>query len=132
MVIYHYMYSVCSSNSGSLSKFLKNSALLYYRRGCLLQEFLKNSDGRNQLPLEIFSILQELFRENVAYQKSTLLLYSIFSIFQLFRSEFCPRSSWQQNSSRILVGIPFHSLKQLALFSFLICNSFFYQFQENS
>ena len=64
MVIYHYILFAPGileefrreklDGFWRLSKFLKNSALLYYRRGCLLQEFLKNSDGRNQLPLEIF------------------------------------------------------------------------------
>ena len=45
---------------------------------------------------------------------------------QIFWSEFSPRSNWLQNSSRILVGIPFHSLKQLALFYvFIFNNSFF-------
>ena len=97
----------------------------------LLQEFFKNSDGiiigifkefrLNHLSLMASKFIWNsfVFLEKLCcnlyqrWQSSVPYLHFISVI--IFRSEFCHRSRWLWNSSRILIGIPLTKEKKTAL-----------------
>ena len=99
---------------------------------CLLQElkFLKNSDWRNKMTMELFwdcpriplpsAPLTKFWAEKLTNVKENVIwaLYFILLrfIFMIFKSEFCQRIIWHHNSS----GIPTGTLiRKVADFAYL-------------